>query len=889
MQVDNFPVRHFPDLSQFQADELGRGLRVCIATEEIVGPVRNGGIASTYYHLARMLVELGHSVTVLYLKGERNSDNSVQQWVDWYSGMGIEFVALPFESMPLRGFSVFWQQRYYAFYRWLAAQQPFDVVHTSEWRGGAMYALGAKRLGLDFEDTLFLVKASSPHIWNRHYQMRTIESDGMLASSFAEQKTIEWADIVIGGSAHLLSFMQHIGYRLPEGRVYVQPNVIDFQDLGIDEQRPDYAFGDRVQTDELVFFGRLEARKGLEIFCDALDKLSREGCLPARVYFMGKQGQNMPSHPDLPNIEYIHMRARQWSSEIEILDQFDQKEAIGFLCEKPRIAVMPSLIENSTMAVYEALVHKIPFLATAVGGTPELIDAEHHAETLTRPIPEDLAANMKRLIEKGGLVARPAFEPAANLEIWKRFHQYLSQQLPNRDLREIVADMTYDANSLDPVERQNRDFWPAVKAGDSDWQAVGVTLVLYHYDDVYSLDLTLRSLAKQSVRYDEILLVNDGPIAAADEQAYRELLEEFDDLALTALDFDHNCIAASYNQALARAGNDVVAFAYAGLHLLAEDSAMLLKKSFVDAEIDVAVGVFDQMEDIFGGEGKNRRRKVRVLPMGGDLAAHLLDDGAIGGDFFAARKSLVEALDGFYSSYHVSHVVESFLSKVVSQGRDLWVVPEVLFERREDQLKLRYNYPSGKYLRLKGLIDAAPIGMKRFLLRLGEFVEHGQSLNIKTGKAASKKISLNTVGKTSRLPLYMTRIGVALDSAEADCLVYLRRMDMNAAGVVTVELNGKQVASLETADLGSKHVFARWPVDIAGLKPGGNRLVFKATTGSGDFSRHLTLIAGGGSAVYVVSSNPVAYGSETADSANRAAPILPMNLTRLARLLLRRP
>jgi len=888
MQLDNFPVRYFPDLSRFQSGERGRELRVCIATEEIVGPVRNGGIASTYYHLARMLTDLGHKVTVLYLKGERTSDNSVQPWVEWYREMGIEFVALPFESIPQRGISVFWQQRYYAFYRWLAAQEPFDVVHTSEWRGGAMYVLGAKRLGIDFQDTLFLVKASSPHIWNRHYQMRTIESDGMLTSSFAEQKTIEWADIVIGGSAHLLSFMEHMGYQLPEGRVYVQPNVIDFQDLGVNEQRPDYAFGDVVKTDEIVFFGRLEARKGLEIFCDALDKLVFQEVVPAKVYFMGKQGQNMPSYPDLPNIDYIHMRAKNWPFEIEVLDKFDQKEAIGFLCEKPRIAIMPSLIENSTMAVYEALVHKVPFLATDVGGTPELIDPEYHDATLTRPIPEDLAKNMIRLIEQGGVVARPAFKPADNLDTWKRFHQYLSQEVQTRNIREIVSTMTYDADALDDTPRVNRAFWPARQAEAPDWEAVAVSLILYHYDDVYSLDLTLKSLALQATGFDEILLINDGPISAEDQSAYRNLLEEFKDLNLKPVDFEHNCIASSYNHALTVAANEVVAFAYAGLHIPSEESASLIKKSFVDANIEVVVGVHDQMEEVRNSDGSANRRMVRQLPMGGDLASHLLNDGAIGSDFFAARKSLVTRLGGFYSSYHVSHLVESFLSLALSNGVELWVIPEVLCERREDQLKLQYNYESGKYLRMKGVIDNVQIGMKRFLLRIGEYVEHGQSISFRSARTGGKKASLKTVGKTSRLPLYMTRIGVALDSASSDCLIFVRQLDMKPSGVVSVELNGKQVDSLSMAALGGKHVYARWTVDASALNPGGNRLVFKATTGDGDFSRHLTLIGGHGNAVYVVASNPISFGSDTVDTARKALPVLPLNLTALARLVIRK-
>ena len=52
MQKDDFDIRVFPNLERFCNADMQKPLRVCIATEEILGPVRNGGIASTYYHLA---------------------------------------------------------------------------------------------------------------------------------------------------------------------------------------------------------------------------------------------------------------------------------------------------------------------------------------------------------------------------------------------------------------------------------------------------------------------------------------------------------------------------------------------------------------------------------------------------------------------------------------------------------------------------------------------------------------------------------------------------------------------------------------------------------------------------------------------------------------------
>ena len=45
-------------------------LDICIVTCDTVGPIRNGGIGTAYYSLARMLAAAGHRVTVLYALGQ---------------------------------------------------------------------------------------------------------------------------------------------------------------------------------------------------------------------------------------------------------------------------------------------------------------------------------------------------------------------------------------------------------------------------------------------------------------------------------------------------------------------------------------------------------------------------------------------------------------------------------------------------------------------------------------------------------------------------------------------------------------------------------------------------------------------------------------------------
>ena len=69
--------------------------------------------------------------------------------------------------------------------------------------------------------------------------------------------------VLIGGSLHLLRWMASQGYLIPRARTFVQPNVVTFDHLKDLINKRSWEPGTRHRIDEIVFFGRLEARKGL--------------------------------------------------------------------------------------------------------------------------------------------------------------------------------------------------------------------------------------------------------------------------------------------------------------------------------------------------------------------------------------------------------------------------------------------------------------------------------------------------------------------------------------------------------------------------------------------------------------------------------------------------
>lgn len=452
-----------PDLSALpEGHQPWRKLRCCIATEDIAGPVRNGGIGTTYAHLAELLVQLGHESTILYLKGAEVETGELDHWIAAYAEKGVRFVPVP-DYAAREGFRSHadrWLRSPYNMMRYLQ-DHPMDVVHVSEWRGCGYFSLAAKRQGIAFADTLFIVKTSSPWMWNRLYGAEPVEKVDDLAKIHAERRSVELGDVIIGGSLHLLRWMSSQGYRIPRERAFVQPNVVTFDNLRDLMGRRPVAPGARMPFDEIVFFGRLEGRKGLFVFCQAIERLIRQGVtLPRAITFMGKDGRRLTSRPDLTCQDYIAEVSRNWPTEVKVITDYQQYQALEYLLDGPRLAVMPSVIENSSMAVYEAAICGVPCVASDVGGNMELVAEADWPHVFCKPHPLSLGDKLAEALRLGGYVPRPSFDNAANLDTWRRFHDSLARGL-REQLLAAAAPAGASAPPL-PVEPEP----PQVVAGE---------------------------------------------------------------------------------------------------------------------------------------------------------------------------------------------------------------------------------------------------------------------------------------------------------------------------------------------------------------------------------------------------------------------------------------
>lgn len=683
VQCDDFTVRQFPDIASIGLSDAPHRLRVAIVTEEIIGPVRNGGIASTYFHLARGLAARGHDVHVLFLKGPVVQDETPQHWVDRYAGFGVTLHYLEPRDTPVVCSAPPWQRRYASAYEWLRDQEPFDVVHTSEWRGGLVYALMAKRLGLAFGDTLFLVKTSSPYIWNRHYQMQPITDPHLVAAAYAEQQCVELADLVIGGSAHLISFMDRIGYRLPDHNVYVQPNIMDFSTLEVPDRRPGPREpGDVVRTRDLVFFGRLEARKGIEIFCSAVDLLHERGEVPDSVTFLGKWGARLPAQGNVTPEDFVAQKAEGWRCPVSVVTDRNQAGALELLCERDVVAVMPSLIENSSMAVYETLDRRVPFVATAVGGTPELIAEEDHAACLVEPTSQALADRLACVLRDGQVIARPRFSNDRNLDVWYGFHAYVGGLIAEHGRSEAVARLTAGVDRPGPPVR-TVSFVALVRRGDS----------------LEDLSKAFRVEAPDQV----VLGYADAGVRAEIDRVQCALVESGADVRVVS------CLGQASGTAL----NSLVASQTADAMVVAHGIDAVPEFGYFDA-VRRALGFRPGcLVTTFASD-----EEAVAMPLGSDVASQVLTSRAYGPEVVALRTETFEEIGAFEPYDAPRGIVHEYVTRAAGSDRDLLVVPEQLLRwpKAVEHVRALHTDLLYSYLKAKPLIDASGLAERKVLL-----------------------------------------------------------------------------------------------------------------------------------------------------------------------------
>jgi len=297
-------------------------------------------------------------------------------------------------------------------------QHDFDLVYFDDWHGLAYYSVLAKRTGLaPFSAQLHCVITHASKEWVCSINEQHIRSIADLEVCGLERRSVELADVVIGPSRYLLREYERYGWRLPVQTFHQHLPIVD---------EPLRSGGDEaIRIDELVFFGRLETRKGLWLFCEALDRISDQ-LRDKSVTFLGKiTDAGVSSGLQLLN------RSTKWPFRIRLLTDYDRDEAIAYLKQGNKLAVMPSLADNSPCVIHECIQARVPFISTLGSGIQELVDPQCWPHMMFEPTVHSLAETLVRVLDEGAKLGRPSIDPQENISAWSAWHRYVSHNRAN--------------------------------------------------------------------------------------------------------------------------------------------------------------------------------------------------------------------------------------------------------------------------------------------------------------------------------------------------------------------------------------------------------------------------------------------------------------------------
>jgi GT2 family glycosyltransferase/glycosyltransferase involved in cell wall biosynthesis len=621
-----------------------RGARIVIVTPDIHGPVRNGGIGTAFSALAVSLARWGYGVSVLYALGDYTESEPVAHWRQYYDDLGVTLI--PLDSEALDELPELQASRCAQFawkvHLWLSAREhDFALAIFPEWMGLAYYVLLAKGQGLAYGGLPIAVNAHSPENWAMEGNRALPDDTDMLDREYMERETVRRANWLISPSQYMLTWMLKHQWRLPARRVVIQ-NLLSEAALQDQPEDAPAAIG------EIVFFGRLEFRKGLKLFCDAIDRLSPEqrGQLD-RIVFLGKTAIVV----GYDSTRYIRQRSAAWNLPVDILTDRNREQALAYLSRPGVLAITASLSENSPYTVLECLHHRICFLATAVGGIPELIHLADRRRTLFEPNPASLTQRIAEALELGSQPARMA--------------------VPQDNVREMWRDWLDTATAM-PVEPPAASA-PTNTAGLTVESSPLVSVCLVHYDRPHMLTHALDSLRAQTYRNFEVVLVDDGsPSDAA--QAFLDSLEpEFEARNWKIVRQSNRYLGAARNQAAHAADGAYLLFMDDDNYAMPDEIAV-----FVQAALHSRADILTCVAKLFHGEGPPERVAHYWLPLGGAVGPGLYRN--VFGDANALwKRDAFLRTGGYTTDYGVGHEDWELFAEATLSGLRLETVPQALF------------------------------------------------------------------------------------------------------------------------------------------------------------------------------------------------------------------
>ncbi|MFX0133255.1 MAG: glycosyltransferase family 4 protein [Candidatus Hodarchaeota archaeon] len=323
-------------------------MNICFFSQEYPPETHIGGIGTYTYNMASALAKYGHEVHVI--ASTKNEALTVKD-------NGVFVHRIKRRKIKLKELE-------HLYYSYLVAKKItkidryFDIVQSSEFASEAFWFSMNKKFPLvtRLATPFYLLEELNGKmffgprpLFNWMEKKQTLNSNGIFSSTTALAKNVvsKW--------------------KIDPSVVEVIPNSVDLsrvKRLGSNMPLPDAL----QNIDYLVYFGRLEERKGVCVLAAALPSVL-ERFPHLYMVFVGADFGYRGS----PMRDYIFKRAKKNKNKIIFFDNLPHEELFPIV-KSARIVILPSLWEAFGFVCVEAMALGRPVIATSGSGFEEIIE-----------------------------------------------------------------------------------------------------------------------------------------------------------------------------------------------------------------------------------------------------------------------------------------------------------------------------------------------------------------------------------------------------------------------------------------------------------------------------------------------------------------------------------
>jgi glycosyltransferase involved in cell wall biosynthesis/GT2 family glycosyltransferase len=655
-------------------------MRICLVSREYA-PFHGAGIGTYVSQMARAYSLAGHEVHVvtephphLHVDGPRLRPGVTHHAVDLDSGVA-----------SMDGFAAGAMKHAMGVHELLSRLQGahgFDYIEFPDYGGEGHFALAARRTGGAYAGAVMAIRLHTPVQDCLELNAETWLDRERAYSIAIESAAIREADVLFSPCRSLL---ERVRSRLTGGAAGKPGQVIHYPfDLTALSEELGDAAPESSDVPTVLYFGRLERRKGVHLLIEAGQRLLDEG---RRVRFRLIGGDTHSGPMGTRMRRHLRRLIRPEHSSSFVFEASRPRLELGSAIKGATCCCFPSLWENFPNVCLEAMSLGALVVGSDAGGMSEMIEHGESGLLMKSGSVDDLAEQLRRALDDAPLRARVEREAPARIAAICD---------PASIVRQMEAAIDGTRRSLTPRTSDNGHATAPRRVG-----APRVSVVIPFFDMAGWLPATIESLDRQTSRDFETILVDDGSTDADSIAIVERLERERSDIR----------VIRRHNRGLAAARNAGIEAAR-GEWVLPLDADDLLAPTYIERTLDAAhrceadrpalvttlVGVFQEYPPtrIWVSLGLERDL-LGVLNVCSPCTALI-------------RRSALEEVGG-YDQWLTSYEDWDLYCTLAERGFSSVVVPEPLFLYRQREGSMRREVGEPREHRYRTYIQAKHPGL----------------------------------------------------------------------------------------------------------------------------------------------------------------------------------